>query len=143
MLHRTSKERAFIPRSSNLLFYIKLCQIWEEPDQQDVAKEFRINWKRVAVTSMFGFGFGFVGPCRCSGTYQKNTPEDGPTHQPIEHLANFKAMPNILMLRPADGTETAGAYKVEVLNRNKIIEGVEKGGNTISDKSSGNCCQGC
>ncbi len=38
--------------------------------------------------------------------------EDGPTHQPIEHLASFRAMPNILMLRPGDGIETAGAYKV-------------------------------
>ncbi len=38
--------------------------------------------------------------------------EDGPTHQPIEHLVSFRAMPNILMLRPGDGNETAGAYKV-------------------------------
>ena len=38
--------------------------------------------------------------------------EDGPTHQPIEHLASFRAMPNILMLRPGDGIETTGAYKV-------------------------------
>ena len=38
--------------------------------------------------------------------------EDGPTHQPVEHLASFRAMPNINMLRPGDGTETAGAYKV-------------------------------
>jgi transketolase len=45
--------------------------------------------------------------------------EDGPTHQPIEHLASFRAMPNILMLRPADGNETAGAYKVAVLNRKR------------------------
>eukprot|EP00891_Asterochloris_glomerata_P002735 jgi/Astpho2/2735/Aster-00916 len=37
--------------------------------------------------------------------------EDGPTHQPVEHLASFRAMPNINMLRPGDGTETAGAYK--------------------------------
>lgn len=37
--------------------------------------------------------------------------EDGPTHQPVEHLASFRAMPNILMLRPGDGIETAGAYK--------------------------------
>ena len=40
--------------------------------------------------------------------------EDGPTHQPIEHLASFRAMPNILMLRPGDGNETAGAYQVGV-----------------------------
>jgi transketolase len=45
--------------------------------------------------------------------------EDGPTHQPIEHLASFRAMPNMLMLRPADGNETSGAYKVAVLNRKR------------------------
>ena len=44
--------------------------------------------------------------------------EDGPTHQPIEHLASFRAMPNMLMFRPADGNETAGAYKAAVLNGN-------------------------
>jgi transketolase len=40
--------------------------------------------------------------------------EDGPTHQPIEHLASFRAMPGMLMMRPADGNETAGAYKIGV-----------------------------
>eukprot|EP00898_Chlorokybus_atmophyticus_P005982 jgi/Chlat1/6385/Chrsp44S05845 len=45
--------------------------------------------------------------------------EDGPTHQPIEHLASFRAMPNILTLRPADGKETAGAYKIAVQNRKR------------------------
>ncbi|CAL5364241.1 unnamed protein product [Camellia sinensis] len=81
--------------------------------------------------------------------------EDGPTHQPIEHLSSFRAMPNILMLRPADGNETAGAYKVAVLNRKRpsvlalsrqklpnlpgtSIEGVEKGGYIISDNSVAN-----
>jgi len=38
--------------------------------------------------------------------------EDGPTHQPIEHLASFRAMPDMLMVRPAGGNEVAGAYKV-------------------------------
>lgn len=42
--------------------------------------------------------------------------EDGPTHQPIEHLASFRAMPNMLTLRPGDGNETAGAYYVAVKN---------------------------
>ncbi|XP_049401395.1 transketolase, chloroplastic [Solanum stenotomum] len=81
--------------------------------------------------------------------------EDGPTHQPIEHLASFRAMPNILMFRPADGNETAGAYKVAVLkrktpsilalSRQKLpqlagtsIEGAAKGGYIVSDNSSGN-----
>jgi len=40
--------------------------------------------------------------------------EDGPTHQPIEHLASFRAMPGMLMMRPADGNETAGAYKIAI-----------------------------
>lgn len=37
--------------------------------------------------------------------------EDGPTHQPIEHLASFRAMPNALVLRPADANETVYAWK--------------------------------
>ncbi len=36
--------------------------------------------------------------------------EDGPTHQPIEHLAGLRAMPNMKVYRPADGCETACAY---------------------------------
>ena len=43
--------------------------------------------------------------------------EDGPTHQPVEHLASFRAMPNMYMFRPCDGNETAGAYKVAVESR--------------------------
>lgn len=37
--------------------------------------------------------------------------EDGPTHQPIEQLASLRAMPNVLVLRPADANETAWAWK--------------------------------
>src|SRR5699024_10025452 len=37
--------------------------------------------------------------------------EDGPTHQPIEHLASLRAMPNALVLRPADSNEVAWAWK--------------------------------
>jgi len=36
--------------------------------------------------------------------------EDGPTHQPIEAIALVRGTPNILLIRPADGNETAGAY---------------------------------
>ena len=36
--------------------------------------------------------------------------EDGPTHQPIEHLMSLRAMPNLHVFRPADATETAGAW---------------------------------
>jgi transketolase len=37
--------------------------------------------------------------------------EDGPTHQPIEQLASLRAMPNLLVFRPADANETAQAWK--------------------------------
>lgn len=37
--------------------------------------------------------------------------EDGPTHQPIETLAHFRAIPNLSVWRPADGNEVAAAYK--------------------------------
>jgi len=42
--------------------------------------------------------------------------EDGPTHQPIEQLATLRAIPNLVMVRPADGNETAYAWKT-VLER--------------------------
>ena len=38
--------------------------------------------------------------------------EDGPTHQPVEHLASLRAMPNINVLRPADGVETAECWEI-------------------------------
>lgn len=38
--------------------------------------------------------------------------EDGPTHQPIEHLASYRAMPNIYTFRPCDVVETAEAWKI-------------------------------
>jgi transketolase len=37
--------------------------------------------------------------------------EDGPTHQPVEHFAALRAIPNLLVIRPADATETAYAWK--------------------------------
>ncbi len=38
--------------------------------------------------------------------------EDGPTHQPVEHLAALRAMPNLLVLRPADAIETAECWQI-------------------------------
>ncbi|KAJ8529044.1 hypothetical protein K7X08_035879 [Anisodus acutangulus] len=79
--------------------------------------------------------------------------EDGPTHQPVEHLAGLRAIPHLLLFRPADGKETAGSYKVAIENRNvpsvlalsrqKVAANVEgtsaeavgKGGYIISDIS--------
>lgn len=43
--------------------------------------------------------------------------EDGPTHQPVEHVASLRAIPNLTVIRPADGNETSGAYKVAIENR--------------------------
>lgn len=43
--------------------------------------------------------------------------EDGPTHQPVEHLAWLRAMPNVMTLRPADGNETAWAWRLALQRR--------------------------
>ena len=42
--------------------------------------------------------------------------EDGPTHQPIEHLASLRATPNVNVIRPADANETAIAWKSAIQN---------------------------
>ena len=76
--------------------------------------------------------------------------EDGPTHQPVETIASLRAIPNLLVIRPADGTETSGAYKVAVEHRKTptlmafsrqnlpnlpgaSIEGVAKGAYVVDD----------
>lgn len=78
--------------------------------------------------------------------------EDGPTHEPIEHLAALRAMPNLSTIRPADGNETVAAWKVALESENrptalilsrqglptiegtadKAYEGVKKGAYVIS-----------
>jgi transketolase len=77
--------------------------------------------------------------------------EDGPTHQPIETIASLRAIPKLTVIRPADGNETSGSYKVaiEAANQNRptllalsrlaqpnlagtSIEGTAKGGYIIS-----------
>lgn len=45
--------------------------------------------------------------------------EDGPTHQPVETIASLRVIPNLLVMRPADGNETSGAYKIAVENRHR------------------------
>lgn len=79
--------------------------------------------------------------------------EDGPTHEPIEHLASFRSMPNLSVIRPADGNETTAAWRLAlesketptalVLSRQnlpvlegtkeKAYEGVKRGAYVISD----------
>ncbi len=47
--------------------------------------------------------------------------EDGPTHQPIEQLANLRAVPNTTVLRPADANETAVAWKIAIETRDRPV----------------------
>ena len=82
--------------------------------------------------------------------------EDGPTHQPIEHLMALRVMPNLYVFRPADATETAGAWATIaeldhpaaiVLSRQNlpvlagndagIYEGVARGAYVLSEHESG------
>ncbi|WP_077211619.1 transketolase [Bacillus dakarensis] len=84
--------------------------------------------------------------------------EDGPTHEPVEQLAALRAMPNINVVRPADGNETAAAWKIAVestdeptalvLTRQNLptikgtdanaYEGVSKGAYVVSPAENGN-----
>ena len=43
--------------------------------------------------------------------------EDGPTHQPVEHLASLRCIPNLTVIRPADSAETAEAWRCAIRNR--------------------------
>jgi transketolase len=89
--------------------------------------------------------------------------EDGPTHQPISHLASLRAIPNLVVLRPADANETAAAWKVVLERRHRPaglaltrqnvpvfprgtdgdgehwggVEGVSKGGYVLLDADGG------
>ncbi|EOT29295.1 transketolase [Enterococcus saccharolyticus] len=78
--------------------------------------------------------------------------EDGPTHEPVEQLSSLRSMPNVQVIRPADGNETRAAWKLALTTQNKptvlvlsrqnlpVIEGtkehadenVAKGGYVIS-----------
>jgi len=83
--------------------------------------------------------------------------EDGPTHQPIEHLASLRAMPNLHVVRPADANETAAAWRAAlerttgptalVLSRQKLPvlppssvfrdDGVSRGAYVLEDAEDG------
>jgi transketolase len=45
--------------------------------------------------------------------------EDGPTHQPVEHYAALRAIPDMLFIRPADANETAWAWRLAIENRHR------------------------
>lgn len=83
--------------------------------------------------------------------------EDGPTHQPIEHLAALRAIPNLTLVRPADANETSFAWKAALENRTgptalaltrqnvpvlegtreKAADGVARGAYVLADAASG------
>ncbi len=47
--------------------------------------------------------------------------EDGPTHQPVEHLAALRAIPDLVVIRPCDANETAVAWRVAIESRHKPV----------------------
>ena len=47
--------------------------------------------------------------------------EDGPTHQPIEHLAMLRSIPNMITFRPADSTEVAAAWYVAMHSESRPV----------------------
>ena len=47
--------------------------------------------------------------------------EDGPTHQPVETLASLRAIPNLLVLRPADAEETAVAWRIALEQKDRPV----------------------
>lgn len=49
--------------------------------------------------------------CVCWTARRTQVGEDGPTHQPIETIPSLRLIPDLTVMRPADGNETAGAYK--------------------------------
>lgn len=84
--------------------------------------------------------------------------EDGPTHQPVEHLAALRAIPNLVVIRPADANETREAWltaiqrrdrptalalsrqNVPTLDRNELASatGLQKGAYVLADLGNGN-----
>ena len=83
--------------------------------------------------------------------------EDGPTHEPIEHYAALRAMPNLWFMRPGDANETAAAWRLAIerrdgpvalaLTRQKLpvqpgtqklaADGVRRGGYVLADATDG------
>lgn len=83
--------------------------------------------------------------------------EDGPTHQPIEHIMSLRLIPRLDVIRPADANETAGAWRVAIQNRHAptallltrqnvpvlpgdaraIWDGVERGAYVLSEAEGG------
>lgn len=83
--------------------------------------------------------------------------EDGPTHQPVEHLASMRAIPDLIVLRPADANECVEAWRIVAESKDRAValiltrqglpifdrtevasaEGVHRGAYVLRDSSSG------
>lgn len=116
----------FIPYTATFLNFIQYCL----PSVRLAALS---NLKQLFIMTHDSIGLG----------------EDGPTHQPIEALTQCRLTPNLLLFRPADGNETAGAYAVAIqhhgpsviaLSRqnlphleNSSVENVKKGAYVVLD----------
>jgi len=61
--------------------------------------------------------------------------EDGPTHQPIEHLAALRAIPNLQVIRPCDANETAEAWKIALQSNRPSALALTRQGLPILDRS--------
>ena len=61
--------------------------------------------------------------------------EDGPTHQPVEHVAALRAMPNVQVFRPADALETAECWEI-ALASTKVAVGVGADARCRADRSA-------
>ena len=70
--------------------------------------------------------------------------EDGPTHQPIEHLSQFRALPNFYTFRPADATENVEAWKIALkMNAPTAFVCSRQGLKVLKDdKAFGDVCNG-
>lgn len=65
--------------------------------------------------------------------------EDGPTHQPIEHMASMRIIPNLLVLRPADGEETNVAWQMAAETSDKpIVLALSRQNLTVFEKADKN-----
>ena len=81
--------------------------------------------------------------------------EDGPTHQPVEHLWALRAMPGMAVVRPADANETAAAWRATIrqrgpvgliltrqnlpvldVSRETVVSGVQRGGYVVRDSDA-------
>ncbi len=107
-------------------------------------------WGSVRLSALSHFGVIFVMTHDSIGLG-----EDGPTHQPVETLEQVRCMPNLTLIRPADGNEVTGAYisaletpftpTVLALSRQNLpnlegssVEKTLKGAYVLSDPANGN-----